>query len=85
MLQYSDSPGLIEGKKEDKVLARLRYEALDDKHWNVSSTWVDPSLRGQGVASTLMEKVAAKAAEADVRLVGTCSYAEAWLKRKGQN
>lgn len=84
MLNYTHSPGLIEGKKDGEILARIRFEALDDDHWNISSTWVDPSLRGQGIASDLVQMVVDEADEKNIRLVATCSYAVEWLERKGR-
>ena len=81
MLEYTRSPGLIEGVKDDETLARIRFEELDKDHWNISSTWVDPSLRGKGIASELVQMVVDEADEKNIRVVATCSYAVTWLER----
>jgi len=41
----------------------------------------DPALRGQGAAGRLMAQVAEVARAEDRKIVPTCSYAAAWLKR----
>ncbi|MCK9236051.1 MAG: GNAT family N-acetyltransferase [Acholeplasmataceae bacterium] len=48
---------------------------------NVDHTFVDPSLRGQGVASQLMHEVVAYAKSKNLKMVATCPYAVAWFKR----
>ncbi len=40
-----------------------------------------PSLRGTGAAGRLMEAMVAHVRKADIKLVPTCSYAQAWFKR----
>ena len=39
-----------------KVLAEIVFEKVDEKTYNISHTFVDDSLRGQGIGSELVEK-----------------------------
>jgi predicted GNAT family acetyltransferase len=39
-----------------KVLAEIVFEKIDEKTYNISHTFVDDSLRGQGIGSELVEK-----------------------------
>jgi uncharacterized protein len=48
---------------------------------NVNHTYVDPSLRGQGVASTLMQEVMKNIQNQHLKVVATCPYAVVWLKK----
>lgn len=47
----------------------------------INHTYVDPSLRGHGVASELMDKTCAYIKEQGLHMVATCPYAVVWLKR----
>jgi len=38
------------------VLAEIDFEKVDEKTYNISHTFVDDSLRGQGIGSELVEK-----------------------------
>ncbi|MFA5560832.1 MAG: GNAT family N-acetyltransferase [Acholeplasmataceae bacterium] len=48
---------------------------------NVNHTFVDPSLRGQGIASKLMHEIYNYAKENSFKLVATCPYAVVWFKK----
>lgn len=47
----------------------------------VDHTYVDPSLRGQGIASELMHEVSRFAKEKGYKVVATCPYAVVWYKK----
>ena len=47
----------------------------------IDHTFVDPSLRGQGIAGKLMGKVIEMAREEGYKLVPVCSYAVAYFRR----
>lgn len=55
--------------------AYLRFSFRDEKTVSVDSTFVDPKLRGQGVAKKLTEKVAELAREEGYKVMPVCSYA----------
>lgn len=48
---------------------------------NIDHTFVDPSLRGQGMAGQLMRHVADALRTTGRRANPTCSYAVAWFKK----
>lgn len=47
----------------------------------ISSTVVDPALRGQGIAGHLMEEVVQYALDHNVKIYPTCSYAVDWFEK----
>lgn len=47
----------------------------------VDHTYVDPTLRGQGVASDLMKKVCETVEKQGLKAIATCPYAVVWFKR----
>lgn len=59
--------------------AKIPFE--DDETINVTSVFIDPSLRGGGEASKLMHEVYDFAKEQGLRVKNTCPYAVAWFKR----
>jgi predicted GNAT family acetyltransferase len=48
---------------------------------NVNHTFVDPSLRGQGIASQLMFEVVKYAKKQGYKVTATCPYAVVWFKK----
>lgn len=48
---------------------------------DIDHTYVNPVLRGQGVAGKLMETVADYLREKGLKTTASCSYANTWLKR----
>ena len=66
---------------EGKVIAEIEFEKMENNKYNIYHTFVDESLRGQGIASKLV-----KMAVNEIKLKGgevsaTCSYAKAWLEK----
>ncbi len=47
----------------------------------IDHTFVDPSLRGQGIAGKLVKMAADKILEEGNKIGATCVYAVAWFKR----
>lgn len=65
---------------DDHLLAEVTFPDVDENTVNINHTFVDDSLRGQGIAGQLM-----KAAADQLRLEGkqailTCSYAIKWFE-----
>ena len=48
---------------------------------NIDHTYVNPVLRGQGVAAKMMVVVAEYFRKEGLKTTATCSYANIWLKR----
>ena len=62
------------------VLAEIDFEKVDEKTYNISHTFVDDSLRGQGIGSELVEKAIAYLTEKWYKVMATCPYAKKTLK-----
>ena len=63
------------GPDPDKPLAEITFHFPEPNRLVVDHTFTDPSLRGQGVARQLVERVAAYAREQGFQAGATCSYA----------
>jgi len=63
------------GDNEENAIAEITYIYIDNVAINVNHTFVDPSLRGQGIAKKLLDKVVEFAKEKNLKIKPTCSYA----------
>lgn len=63
-----------------KVIAEVDFPTKDGVS-TIDHTFVDPSLRGEGVAGKLVRLAADKILEEGNQIAATCSYAVAWFKR----
>jgi len=62
-----------------QMLAELIFGQDSDGIFNISRTFVDPSLRGQGVAEKLMIAALDVIREENGKVRASCGYAVKWL------
>ena len=58
------------------ILAEIDFEKIDEKMYNISHTFVDDSLRGQGIGSELVEKAITHLTAKWYKVTATCPYAK---------
>lgn len=63
------------------ALAKVTFPDVDEGVVEIDHTFVDESLRGQGVASMLLKAAAQELRETGRRVRPTCSYAVSWFER----
>ena len=63
-----------------KIIAEVTFPTKDGVA-TINHTFVDPSLRGQGVAGQLVRLAADKILADGHKIKPTCSYAVAWFRR----
>ena len=61
-------------------LAEIDFEKINEKTYNISRTFVDDSLRGQGIGSELVEKAITYLIWKWYKVSATCSYAKKTVK-----
>lgn len=66
------------------LLAEVTFPSVDAHVVNVSHTFVDASLRGQGVAGKLMSELVKELRDTDRKATLTCSYALSWFQKHPQ-
>jgi uncharacterized protein len=66
---------------EGKMIVEATFPPIEDGVVNIDHTFVDPSLRGRGIANELMHEVYRYAKEKGYKVVHTCPYATVWFKR----
>lgn len=65
---------------EGKVIAEVTFPVINGVA-TIDHTFVDSSLRGQGVAGKLVKSAVDKILADGNKLAATCSYAIAWFER----
>jgi hypothetical protein len=61
--------------------AQLVYGPFTDDILDLQHTEIPPSGRGQGVGDGLVRAALAYARERGLRVIATCPYVQAWLRR----
>lgn len=63
------------------ILAEVTFPDIDKNTVNVNHTFVDDSLRGQGIAGKLMEELVIDLRNSGRKAVLSCSYAQSWFNK----
>lgn len=63
------------------LLAEITFPYADETTVDVNHTFVDSSLRGQGIAGKLMEELVSDLEKRGLNAVPTCSYARKWFEK----
>ena len=63
------------------VLAEVTFPQVEPGVVEIDHTFVDESLRGQGVAGELLGRAVASIAASGYRARPTCSYAVSWFEK----
>lgn len=66
---------------EGKIIAEITFEERQNGVYDINHTFVDESLRGQGVAGKLVEEAVKAIEEKQGKVTASCSYASKWLEK----
>lgn len=66
---------------QGNTLAEVTWKDLGSQTIEINHTYVDDSLRGQGVAGKLMKAAADRLRSQNMKAVPTCSYAVKWFEK----
>ena len=67
--------------KAGKVIAEITFPEVEKGIFVIDHTFVDETLRGQGIASKLVEMAVDKIKKQNGKVTATCSYAKKWLEK----
>jgi predicted GNAT family acetyltransferase len=67
--------------EENELMAEVTYKYLSENEVNINHTYVNPVLRGQGVAGEMLKLLAEYLKENGLKATATCSYALSWLNK----
>jgi predicted GNAT family acetyltransferase len=74
-----DSNWIYSADDNGDIIAEVTFPNIKDGIVNINHTFVDPSLRGQGVASQLVEAAYDEIKAAGKKTYATCPYAVRWF------
>ena len=63
-------------------IAEISYIWRDETTIDANHTWVDDSLRGQGVARLLLDTLVDFSREKNLKIIPTCSYVDVMFRRE---
>ena len=68
---------------EGTLTAEITFHESSQGIFVIDHTFVDSSLRGQGIASQLVQAALNEIESRNGKITATCSYAAKWLKEHG--
>ncbi len=68
-----------------KTIAEVTFPDINENSVEINHTFVDDSLRGQGIAGKLMEELTKRLRSEGKTAVLTCSYAISWFEKNSEN
>lgn len=68
--------------EQGKRIAEISYVWSGEHKIIANHTWVDDSLRGQGIARQLLDTLVEFAREKNLKIVPTCSYVDVMFRRE---
>ena len=81
-----DQNRIYANNEDNKIIAEIDFEKVDENTYNIYHTFVDESLRGQGIANELVTRAYKEITEIrKSKVTATCSYARKWLERKNKS
>lgn len=79
-MEFQREPGRIYAEEEGRVIAEVTFPDRDGAA-DIDHTFVDDTLRGQGVAGQLLRAAAGQIRAEGKRARATCSYAKIWFEK----
>jgi predicted GNAT family acetyltransferase len=71
--------------EKGELLAEATFVRREHGEIEIDHTYVNPSLRGQGVAGKMMKVVADYIREKGLKATATCSYASDWFRKNAES
>ncbi len=82
MMDYQHEPHRIFAQDEQgNLLAEITFPERTEGVYVIDHTFVDDSLRGQGIASALVNMAVEQIKSQNGTVEATCSYAVRWLEK----
>lgn len=67
-----------------KVIAEITFPEVSEGVFEIDHTFVDDSLRGQGIAGQIVSLAADEIEKRGGKITASCSYAKHWLEKNGK-
>ncbi len=74
---------IFQTDKNGKTVAEITFPETAPGVYTIDHTFVDESLRGQGIAGKLVHAAVDEIEKRGGKVTATCSYADRWLREHG--
>ena len=64
----------------NKTIAEVTFYEIEDGVYNIDHTFVDDSLRGQGIGSKLVQEAVSAIENKGCEVQATCPFASKWIE-----
>ena len=75
---------ILEKNEAGEIIAEITFPEISPGIFVIDHTFVDKSLRGQGIASKLVQAAVNEIESRGGQVRATCTYASKWLKEHGK-
>ena len=65
---------------DNETVAEVTFYEIENGVYNIDHTYVDDSLRGQGIGSKLVQEAVNTIKEKGAQIQATCPFASKWLE-----
>ena len=65
---------------DNETVAEVTFYEIENGVYNIDHTFVDNSLRGQGIGSKLVQKAVDTIKQKGAKIQATCPFASKWLE-----
>ena len=80
-MQFIKEENRIYAANEDnETVAEVTFYEIENGVYNTDHTFVDDSLRGQGIGSKLVEEAVSTIKEKGAKVQATCPFASKWIE-----
>ena len=80
-MQFIKEENRIYATNEDnETVAEVTFYEIENGVYNIDHTFVDDSLRGQGIGSKLVEEAVKIIKERGAKVQATCPFASKWIE-----
>ncbi len=80
-MQFIKEENRIYATNEDnETVAEVTFYEIENGVYNIDHTFVDDSVRGQGIGSKLIEEAVKTIKEKGAKIQATCPFASKWLE-----
>ena len=80
-MNFTTEKNRIYYEADGKLLAEITFIDSDENSMTINHTFVDDSLRGQGIASQLVQAAVNEIEKQKKHVKASCSYAVNWLAK----
>ena len=85
-MEFIKEDNRIYSKNEKgEIVSEITYQEIEKGRYNIDHTFVDESLRGQGIAQKLVEMAIEEIKKKNGKVEATCSYAKHYLEKNNIN